>query len=711
MARASVLRVGSKEPKTDPDAPSTSQQYVNSEETSFGIEDRASTRKHPARISIPKWGLRDHNKKIKVSLPASRLRRTFSIHHWSEEHFDNLNFEIKGSLIEQNVDTNKASSNSEQVYILSPSFDEHNFDKKCDVNTAYSISHSSGPTQPDELENISQIKQQQEDVILSPSKEFLAMMKLFDGNIELIQNILDDPSYIFAHYLQAKQASNVELTRAYSFPAPRLLERKQNGQFRFKHKTYDVNEKFHSGTPKEEIMDGDEELTPKLVETNFSSSRFMAIKHSKKKEHRRVFMDGILHRIPFGRKVMEAMKKSKSGLWDVSTMEKFDREGKLNSCWNKFNKHVPRNIQRSHSLSDSVAKYSHLFESISKEEFKELTERTKVKSLDRILSFSDIKDCSSSKNAQSEAPFSCLENLTISSREKVLKKEESEEFTTEMSSENLSKDGLIEEENISISPPGEKLLDEALAHELKKPIGFLDYAASEGSECRYPSEQSTVSLINISDRVNTNGKDLPREKSFPDSNCFDSLLLQINPKLESKFNYVKEILRRSRFNSSDFLQALHSPDDGQRDPLISNEAEGLSYKPEITEDEYDTLLEHQLLFDLINEALVETLESFLSYFFPWLSPFNTNPKPMPMGDQILQEIWGNICWHFKGLPQLGINLEEIVSRNFMRNDRWMNIQYDVEDVVEELESLILDDLLDDAVLQLSLLPSFNHFPS
>ncbi|XP_020599561.1 uncharacterized protein LOC110038970 [Phalaenopsis equestris] len=204
-------------------------------------------------------------------------------------------------------------------------------------------------------------------------------------------------------------------------------------------------------------MDGDEELTPKLVETNFSANRVMAIKHNEKKEHCSVFMDGILHRIPFGRKVMEAMKKSKSGLWDVSTMEKFDREGKLNSCWNKFNKHVPRNIQRSHSLSDSVAKYSHLFESLSKEEFKNLPEGMKVKSLDR-------------------------------------------------------------------------------------------------------------------------------RKIIPEFNCFDSLLLQIHPKLKSKFNYVKEILR-------------------------------------------------------------------------------------------------------------------------------LNIQHDVEDVEEELESLIQDDFLDDSGLQLFLLPSFNHFLS
>ncbi|PKU82823.1 hypothetical protein MA16_Dca006121 [Dendrobium catenatum] len=73
-----------------------------------------------------------------------------------------------------------------------------------------------------------------------------------------------------------------------------------------------------------------------------------------------------------------------------------------------------------------------------------------------------------------------------------------------------------------------------------------------------------------------------------------------------------------------------------------------------------------------------------------------------MGDHILEEIWANICWHLKGQPQPDINLEDIVSRNFTKNDGWMNIHYDIEDVELDLECLILDALLDDVVLQLSL---------
>ncbi|KAI0531421.1 hypothetical protein KFK09_000976 [Dendrobium nobile] len=719
-----------------------------------GKRAATSTRKQPVkssmRISIAKWKSRD------------------------EDHVDNVNFGLEMSFIKQNVDLNKASSSSERAC----SFDEYNFEKKCDENLVYSKNGPFGPRKPDELERILQIKQPhlsdtqneaevgsfaqqhtnvkelQEDVILYPSKEFLAMMKLFNGNIELIRNILDDPSFIFAHYLQAKEASKAELTRAYSFPSSPLLVRKNDGQFRKNFESESIAKqsyKFDSensraytdiiqdDTTNAEMMDGDEERIPKLVETNNhsavlasssmlqnvrnnppNSNRFMAIKHYKKEYHR-IFMDGILHKTPFGGMVIESMKKSKFGWRDGLTIEKPDREGLMHACWNKTNKNVKKNIHRSQSLNDSLDKYSHLYDSISKEEFERLPERRKVKPLGRVFSLPDITYCSSSKNAQSEAPFSSPKNLTTSHTEEILEKEESEEFTTQDSSKwimtdcwkiplqsnekeqsescqifkKLTKDGLIREENSSVTPQGDNLLDEAHTYEPTKPtLLSATGALSRGLEQRYPSEHS-------SGLVDTNEIDLAKAKSFPDIDCFDSLHLRIDQKDEATFNYVREILTRSGFSRSGFLGAwnsLYQP----MDPLIFNEGEDLSHELDITEDEHDILLEHQLLFDLINEAWVEIYEKYFGYFFPWLSRFNSNNRPMPMGDHILEEIWANICWHLKDLPEAGINFEDIVSRNFTKNDGWMNIQYDIEDVELDLECLILDALLDDVVHQLSL---------
>ncbi|KAL0929123.1 hypothetical protein M5K25_001065 [Dendrobium thyrsiflorum] len=495
------------------------------------------------------------------------------------------------------------------------------------------------------------------------------------------------------------------------------------------------------------MMDGDEERNPKLVVTNTHSvvlaspsilknvrnnppncNQFVAIKHNKKAHHG-IFMDGILHKVPFGRRVMESMRKSKSGWWDGLTIEKPNGEGLIHACWNRINKNVKKNIRRSQSLNDSLDKYSHLYDSVSKGEFETLPERMKGKSLGRIFSFSDIKYCSSSKNAQSEAP----KNITTSHKEEILEKEESEEFTTEESSKwivsdcwkiplrsnekersescqilkKLTKDGLIREENSSVTLQGENLLDEARTNEPTKPtLVFATGVLARGLEHRYPSEHSSLFDNYAADGLETNKIDLAKAKPSPDTDCFDSLHHRIDQKDEATFNYVREILTRSGFSGSDFLGAWNSPYQPM-DPLISNEAEVLSHELDITEDEHDILLEHQLLFDLINEALVEIFEKFFGYFFPWLSRFNTNNRPMPMGDHILEEIWANISCHLKGQPQPDTTLEDIVFRNFTKNDGWMNIQYDTEDVELDLECLILDALLDDVALQLSLLLDSN----
>ncbi|PKA48559.1 hypothetical protein AXF42_Ash017458 [Apostasia shenzhenica] len=74
------------------------------------------------------------------------------------------------------------------------------------------------------------------DVLLHPSEEFLAMMNLFNGKVESIQKILEDPCFIFAHYLHCQQAFNADLKRTHSFPAQGLLERKNDEPYEVRHK-------------------------------------------------------------------------------------------------------------------------------------------------------------------------------------------------------------------------------------------------------------------------------------------------------------------------------------------------------------------------------------------------------------------------------------------------------------------------------------------
>lgn len=744
-----------KEPKRDPDAPSSSQQCVSNADENIVVED--DTRKQSAKTSIrmsiiPKWRLRDHNnKKSKVSRPRPKLLRTSSIHHMrSEPPGNNVSPDLEFSILEQNAEGNNASSINEGAYML------HNTADECNLEKQFAENMTSSKSKDDEVEGplhkVASFAQKdtnaeelQEDVMVPPSKEFLDMMKLFNGNIELIQKILEDPSFIFSHYLQGRRATTAPLMRIYSFPAPGKIERSNDGLFSIEQKRFErvslvkQSGNYHTksslshpdvvedDTPSKDMMVDDLVAPSSILQEGRtippSSGHFKIIKQrikdiikdNKSEHHNHISMDGILHKIPYGKKTPKDMKKIKTSRVDGSVGEKFVEEGSRIKC----RKHVAKNIKRSQSLNASLHRYSHLFESISKEAVKVLPEGPKLaketaKTLGRMLSVSDIKYNSSSNDVRIEGQLrpSPPTNLITERVEEYQGKEEPEEFTTEVIlkwtpidcekspllsdeqelSKRTSKEILVREGGDAVPAIEQEFADEECRYELTKStlhdtsLGFHDHAISEGSELEHPTDY----------RLECDKIDLNTPKSPSDTNSFDLLHLQIDGKDEAEFSYVREILKKSGFIGPDFVGSWHTPYQPM-DPLIFfTEGEGLDYEPDIADDEH-----HQVLFDMINEALVEISESSFSYYFPWLSHFSTNIRPVPTGVHVLEEVWANIYWHLKGQSCLNKTFDGIVTRDFTKNDGWMNIQYDIEDVELELECLILDDLLDEVAVQLS----------
>ncbi|KAK8955809.1 hypothetical protein KSP40_PGU015869 [Platanthera guangdongensis] len=763
-----------KKPKTDPDAPSTSQQCVSNEDENVVVED--DTRKQSIKTSIrmsiiPKWPLRDHNNKNrKVSTPPSKLLRTSSIHHMNAPPGHNVRPDLESSVIEQKAEDNNASFLNERAYMLHNTADEHNLEKQCAENMTCSQSNDN------ELEGLlhkvasfaqkdTNVEELQGDVMMHPSKEFLEMMKLFNGNIKLIQKILEDPSFIFSHYLQGQRATTAPLTRIYSFPAPGKIERSNAGLFSIEHKRFErislvkQSGNYHSDNSlsHSDIVENDAPKTDIMVDDSVAPSSILQerrknpsnsghfkiikqrirdiIKDNKNEHHNHISMDGILHKIPYGKKMPKDMKKIKTSPFkkemkkiktsqlDGSVGEKSVGEGSRIKC----GKHVAKNIKRSQSLNASLHRYSHLFESISKGAVNGLPEGPKLaketaKTLGRMLSVSDIKYSSSSNDVQIEDQLrpSSPTNL-ITQRIEEFPGKEPEEFTTEVVSksvpidcekspllsneQDLSKritsDIFIREDGNAIPTLDQELIDLEYRYELTKPtlhdtsLGFHDHAISKGSELEYPTDYGLEC-----DKI-----DLKRPKSSSDTNSFDLLHLQIDGKDEAEFNYVREILKRSGFIGHDFVGSWHTPYQPM-DPLIFfTEGEDLDYEPDIRDDEH-----HQLLFDMINEALVEIYETSFGYYFPWLSHFSTSIRPVPIGNHVLEEVWANIYWHLKGQSCLNNTFYGIVARDFTRNDGWMNTQSDIEDVELELECLILDDLLDEVAVQLSDFAGFTSNP-
>ncbi|XP_047054855.1 uncharacterized protein LOC124661040 isoform X2 [Lolium rigidum] len=89
--------------------------------------------------------------------------------------------------------------------------------------------------------------------------------------------------------------------------------------------------------------------------------------HMKRKSHRSISMDGILHKVPYGQKVsgetiIEELPRSASATYDRDCLKPYTG---ITS-----RRHVNQGFRRSRSLSESLESYSHLLDSISSSESK-----------------------------------------------------------------------------------------------------------------------------------------------------------------------------------------------------------------------------------------------------------------------------------------------------------------------------------------------------
>ncbi|KAG0469267.1 hypothetical protein HPP92_018595 [Vanilla planifolia] len=772
--------------KTAPDTPSTSEQHTFAKDACLMEEKTNETRKHSGKSSLRilnhKRRSRERNQKPKNSAPAPRLLRTASIHHKSDDPVNKLNSGEENLRDELSTDANYGSANIEQVNILPSTYDVNSYGKQCDEHGTFNKRTSAilleepekhlkleqSPTSnlyngmevASPVEKDRDVKELHEDVILHPSKEFLAMMKLFNGNVQLIQKILEDPSYIFAHYSQGQQDSSAELTRTFSFPASWQPETKKDAIFGVENKSveseYVVKQSanFHSDdSPSHPDASVGEKLEPcaanQVESTSYSnvvvpssilhamkshpSNRFKVIKQKIKdlirenrKEHRGIFMDGIVHKIPYGKCVSKDIKKSKSGQWEGRALQMHDRDRSRNITWKNNDSLVQKSMTRCQSLDDSMLKYSRLFDSISSRDFKRLPESLKLmkedgdtaehnftgKTFGRILSLSSI-EYSSRKDVCHELSLSpsSPKDTSFEQKEESCVVKESNRTIGETSAEWILNDNgnilspLDEPEGPEPSLGKEDLFKEVNYTTPEKGTSSEAYTVGKSKEpnsigfgLKYHTETACSSDcdVNCGPEIGEIDIESSQKLACVDLSCF----VQVDQKYAAEFDYVSKILKNSGFSGHEFLGAWHSPFQ-PLDPIMFDEEYGLAQETGISGIEHGKFLGQMLLFDLTNEVLVEVFEDSFGYVLPWLSSFNVHFRRVPTGNHILQEVWAHVYWHLKGQPQHETLLDDTVARDFKKNDGWMNLIYDSEDVELEVEDMILDDLLDDFILQLA----------
>jgi hypothetical protein len=209
----------------------------------------------------------------------------------------------------------------------------------------------------------------------------------------------------------------------------------------------------------------------------------------------------------------------------------------------------------------------------------------------------------------------------------------------------------------------------------------LNYSKNNLAECSMDTLTMTVTEVGI-------------EKIDFLSNILnnDSHPFQVHAKDKAEFDYVKDVLTLSGFTGNELLGTWNS-DDQPVHHSIFEEAEGcMLLDPECCGNEGGNC-HHLLLFDLINEVLMEIYANSYTYYPVPLSSLS-HVRPMPVGRHVLEEVWTNISWYLSSTTE-GHSLDHALSRDLAKRDGWMNLQYDTECAGLELEDLIFEDLLEE----------------
>ncbi|XP_028794816.1 uncharacterized protein LOC114750382 [Neltuma alba] len=220
------------------------------------------------------------------------------------------------------------------------------------------------------------------------------------------------------------------------------------------------------------------------------------------------------------------------------------------------------------------------------------------------------------------------------------------------------------------------------------PTDGLDHLAEQLQELDIADYHELVSSENDFQKFSTLNKHL--DLGIPS--------LGVDTDSVAEFNYVKDVLELSGLSTSHEYLSTWFSNEQPVDPTVYDELEGcLLFDPQSARNEETRAhCNHLILFDLINEVLIEIFGRSYSYYPKSLSSL-CHVYPIRVGDQVLGQVWTLIKWYLNLNSEFYPSLDYYVSRDLARSDGWMNLQFDSECVGLELDDLIFDDLLEEII--------------
>lgn len=156
--------------------------------------------------------------------------------------------------------------------------------------------------------------------------------------------------------------------------------------------------------------------------------------------------------------------------------------------------------------------------------------------------------------------------------------------------------------------------------------------------------------------------------------------------------YVRDILEHSGFSSNFFKTTWYSQAQ-VLNPSVVRELESLWHEEqECCLGEFDFCCHHQLLFDLVNEVLVQMYDKSFTYYPKALS-YSCRVPPL-LENRMNEEVCNNVGTLLRLKPEEE-SIDAIVDQDLKKDDGWMNLQLESECLALELEDMIFNDLLEE----------------
>ncbi|XVF68762.1 hypothetical protein PTKIN_Ptkin11bG0027300 [Pterospermum kingtungense] len=582
-------------------------------------------------------------------------------------------------------------------------------------------------------------------------KEGVDVLEIFKLNKDLFLDILQDPNIGISQHFPGKQTSKtVKFTKSVSFPMPNSSRSRYLWSSTLDHKQQEVwyfkkGEKSRAGTELSKLRalrtDNDDDSRSIITEEASTSSR-----GSDSQRWNHLVMSRLKYIKQRIKQALKEKRKSSSHTLVVpESLEKTAMEKDVNNFDNSTENasdHDTRNgrvnrIRRTKSINESLDRYTRLFEhSVNKKadhlhhsKSLTLTGEDKVSSRSgrapkffrRISSLSDVESFYSLLHEVSrDALSSELPNYVAN--------KESDDARNELKSIRIPEDvdrfepveAVLETESQEKLIEGNKhesdsLLVDENHEEIAKPCEVDEEIVELPSEKTSPhQEQESAFAVNQSRELTQptlEGLGLNRP-SLPKGEADQSFTLSKDRRISHEsveyetmgistdpcYNYVKDLLHLSGFIQNEPLQTWYSADQ-PLNPSLFKELETLLHpEQEFSIEEIGSNCDHRLVFDLVNEALLEISENSPIYF-PEPFMFNRRTTPMLRVKNVLQEVRTRVSRTLASQPESDQSLDDIVARDLAK-DGWMNLQAEAEIVALELEDLVFDELLDEVLLYL-----------